>query len=245
MNSLPNPDTNGRREDLSRFSRLAVFALAALVAVGLLVLGGLTVSASTPSSARALQADPTPTPGANPFVHEGGGSGVLITDLALPDSPFILHWFAPNSDPSRGVAWGDVDNDGDLDLAVANYGKPNRVYINDNGVLDTDPKNVWQSDDPAEKDDQTTSLAWGDVNGDGWLDLVVGNEPDCPENKSFLQSLRWLFAGRDFSCTGGANRLYLYDEKLGTLSSSAAWSSAEWDKTRQRSSGRYRRQWQP
>ena len=30
---------------------------------------------------------------------------------------------------SKGVAWGDVDNDGDLDLHVSNFG-PNRLYLN-------------------------------------------------------------------------------------------------------------------
>ena len=229
MNSLPDPETNGSRENASRFSRLGVFVLAALVAVGLLALGGLTVSASTPSSARALQADPTPTPGANPFVREGGGSGVIITDLALPDSPFTLHWFAPNSDPSRVVAWGDMDNDGDLDLAVANYGKPNRVYINNNGVLDTDPGNVWQSDAPAEQGDLTTSLAWGDVNGDGWLDLVVGNERDC------------VVTRRSIVCNGGANRLYRNQQ--GTLSARSRLVFSRTGRQPKCRPGRHRRRW--
>ncbi len=215
MNRLPTPEASGRTDHGFHRSRLGVFALAALVAVGLLVLGGLSVSASAPSSARLLQADTTPTPLPNPFVVEGGSSGALITDLALPDTPFILHWFAPNSDPSRAVAWGDVDNDGDLDLAVANYGKPNRVYINDKGVLVTDPARVWQSGAPAEKGDLTTSLAWGDVNNDGWLDLVVGNERDC------------VVTRRSISCNGGSNRLYLNQQ--GKLSTRADWSSLEQD----------------
>ena len=33
------------------------------------------------------------------------------------------------------VAWGDVDGDGDLDLAVGNDAQPNRLYRNDGGVL--------------------------------------------------------------------------------------------------------------
>ena len=30
-----------------------------------------------------------------------------------------------------GVAFGDVDNDGDLDLYVGNYGQPNVLLLND------------------------------------------------------------------------------------------------------------------
>ena len=238
MNSSRAPETNGKTKDLPGLSRLKVFALAALVAVGLLIIGGLTVSASTFSATSSLQEGPTPTPTfITPLIVPGGQSGVLITDLALPDSAFVLHWFAPNSDPSRAVAWGDVDNDGDLDLAVANWGKPNRVYINNNGVLDTDPRHVWQSSDPAEKDDFTTSLAWGDVNGDGYLDLVVGNEPSCPEASRFISPEIAKFFPRTRAaqaglCSGGANRLYLYDKTLGTLSTSANWSSTEREKTR-------------
>ncbi|MCA9871326.1 MAG: VCBS repeat-containing protein, partial [Anaerolineae bacterium] len=138
--------------------------MATIVAVGLLALGGfLTASASATQAGRQGLQPPVPTPNPGFVVDTGGDSGALVTDLVLPGTPFILHWFAPNSDPSRAVAWGDVDNDGDLDLAVANYGKPNRVYINDNGVLVTDPARVWLSDAPFEQGDLTTSLAWGDV----------------------------------------------------------------------------------
>ena len=76
-------------------------------------------------------------------------------------------WHSIEHDLSRGVAWGDWDNDGDLDLAVANEGDPNRVYENTGSTLQL----AWSS----RENDNTMSVAWADVDGDGDLDLAFGN----------------------------------------------------------------------
>lgn len=68
-----------------------------------------------------------------------------------------------------GIGWGDVDGDGDLDLALGRQDEPNVVYYNDGGVLDPTPG--WVSDDAV----GTNQIAWGDVDGDGDLDLAVSN----------------------------------------------------------------------
>lgn len=74
---------------------------------------------------------------------------------------------------SFSCALGDVDRDGDLDLAVAageGYGdvqQPTLVFEND-GTGDFGAVPVWQSADAVSLD-----VGWVDLDGDGWLDLAA------------------------------------------------------------------------
>ena len=72
---------------------------------------------------------------------------------------------------SHSVSWGDIDGDGDLDLAVSNFGKANQIYENQDGELMSAP-HLWS---PGAPHLDTTSLAWGDVDGDGDLDVAEGS----------------------------------------------------------------------
>ncbi len=91
------------------------------------------------------------------------------------------------SEPFKGVAgknitedanhtWslvvGDLDNDGDLDVIAGNYKQPNRLYLNDGT---TDPFNGVTGKDITSETHHTRSLALGDVDNDGDLDLIEGN----------------------------------------------------------------------
>jgi hypothetical protein len=103
--------------------------------------------------------------GADPW---GGGVGVDITSDARA---------------TRSVALGDVDRDGDLDLVVGNDGQPNRLYLN-NGTA-----NPWGGaigSDITSDARATRSVALGDVDLDGDLDLVVGN--DGQPNRLYLNN---------------------------------------------------------
>ena len=76
-------------------------------------------------------------------------------------------WTSAEAGAAYDVVWGDVDNDGDLDLAFTYANTSTAVYYNDNGVIETTPS--WR----AAVAESGNTLLFGDVNGDGWLDLVV------------------------------------------------------------------------
>ncbi|MBP8106495.1 MAG: VCBS repeat-containing protein [Caldilineaceae bacterium] len=132
------------------------------------------------------------------YLNEGGSLQIHAT------------WSSVEEDGTRSVAWGDVDDDGDMDLAVGNYLlEPNRVYLNEGGRLQVQA--AWSS----WEEDATQSVAWGDVDGDGDLDLAVGNSEEL--------------GARGADLAGEPNRVYLND---GTrLREQAVWSSAEADTT--------------
>jgi hypothetical protein len=82
-------------------------------------------------------------------------------------------WETPELANAFDVAFGDMNNDGRPDLAVATgwpYSDPNAytnyVYLNVDGELETVPS--WESDD---SNDYMGAL-WLDADHDGWLDLA-------------------------------------------------------------------------
>ena len=102
--------------------------------------------------------------GQNNFFYENNGDGTFtkIDSIAITE----------DHKASDGSSWGDIDNDGDPDLFVANWwGQTNLLYLNNNDKtfshVDTSPI--------TNENNYSETGVWGDFNNDGFLDLYVCN----------------------------------------------------------------------
>lgn len=68
-----------------------------------------------------------------------------------------------------GAWFVDVDNDGDLDCYITNYG-PNQLYLNDGSCRFSKTPNA----NGAQNNGWSTGSAFADINNDGFLDVFVG-----------------------------------------------------------------------
>jgi hypothetical protein len=87
----------------------------------------------------------------------------------------------PPAAGSQGVGWGaavmaDVNNDGHPDIAIAGFGTPNMIYLNDG----TSTAFNGASGIAIGTQDTAYVPALGDVNGDGFVDMVVANTNHIP-----------------------------------------------------------------
>lgn len=134
---------------------------------------------------------------------------LLWVSSALGQVPFstVPNWrSADSTNYSTGIAWADLNNDGWLDLVVANGNDMARqrlvVYYNSDGTIPRTPD--WQSADI----DYHGHLAVGDVNKDGFIDVAVS-----------------VYIGAAGFSQKGRVKLYLNNN--GTLSSSPVWTSRD------------------
>jgi len=82
---------------------------------------------------------------------------------------------------SNGAAWGDIDNDGDLDLYVTTLGVQRfRLFVNDGYGRFTEEAGVRRATIETAGGQYGFGIAFGDYDRDGWLDILV-TERQPPE----------------------------------------------------------------
>jgi hypothetical protein len=106
------------------------------------------------------------------FLYRNNGDGTFTNVAADAGVAYPGNTF--------GVAWADYDNDGDLDIYLANYGnastidspgEPNVLYRNNGDGTFTDVTVETGVGD----DKHGIHVSWGDYDKDGYLDIFVAN----------------------------------------------------------------------
>src|SRR5262249_17989149 len=131
---------------------------------------------------------------------------------------------------STGVCYGDIDNDGDEDLLVLGRMENNRLFRNDgNGSFTYLPVAGVGGGTRGH-----TGCTMGDINGDGLLDIFVGNSFDWADRRAIYQNIfgynhpndLYLNQGNnvfsDVSSTSGIRKLWNVPIGDGTIT----WSQA-------------------
>lgn len=103
--------------------------------------------------------------------YEGGSSRLYrnLGDLRFEDATEDVG--LPLDVGGLGVATGDVNLDGHTDLFV---GGDNRLFVGDGAGFAEAPSDVFEWETYGDED-LVAGTVMGDVNGDGWPDLVVGH----------------------------------------------------------------------
>ncbi len=105
----------------------------------------------------------------NKLFQNNGGTWIDVSQKAgVADESYSL-----------GCACGDVDNDGDTDLYVTNFG-PDKFYLNNGDGTFSDQTNV----SGLKNDSWASSAVFFDMDHDGWLDLYVTNYVEFSTNKN-------------------------------------------------------------
>lgn len=167
----------------------------------------------------------------------GAGSWVEFTDETAARNTIAAARF--EDDPEeKDFAWGDVDNDGDVDLVVVrkepytSAGKRvNFLFLNEAGVLtDRTDDFAAASDVPGDEGFNTPTndrdVVLTDVNQDGWLDIVTAVSISDGEPKHIGHPRVYVNLGCSGACNGTADWLGFRHEdgRIPTMLSAAGQS---------------------
>jgi len=97
------------------------------------------------------------------FLYRNDGTGGFV-DVAKQSG-------VSNADESAGAVWGDIDNDGNLDLYVLNNTEPNVLFHNNGNGTFTDVTQTSGVGNP----NGSQSAAFFDYDNDGDLDIYLAN----------------------------------------------------------------------
>ncbi len=95
-----------------------------------------------------------------------------VTAQAGLDEPYAAVPLRDDEGMSSGVAAADIDNDGDIDLFVPRFGKPDALFVNDGAGHFSDIAASAGVQGPDDGQGSATG-SFADLNGDGHLDLIV------------------------------------------------------------------------
>lgn len=123
-------------------------------------------------------------------------SGITFSNTLAFDRDFNIYTYR-NYYNGGGVALGDVNNDGLIDLYLTGNLKPNKLYVNKGDFKFED---ITQEAGVAGTRGWSTGVSMADVNGDGLLDIYVCNsggiKGDNKENELFINNGDLTFTER-------------------------------------------------
>ena len=125
--------------------------------------GDLDIYLANGSSRQSIQSGKLP----HDYLLRNNGDGTF-KDVTAPSRLGDTEW-------SSGVAVGDIDNDGYLDLYLTNFG-PNKLYRNNgDGTFTEKGERAGVADPHWGFPKWSMGAAFGDIDNDGYLDLYVCN----------------------------------------------------------------------